>query len=78
MPAPKILYAETYRAWAAKVKAHLLPTLPHAAGGWVVAAAYVLKVGRVQIDEDVYEFHDVRVLLKPESQATVETAAERT
>jgi len=60
---PTVLYAETYAAPGAKLKAECLPTLPSAAG-FTVFEAYILKAGRMERDGETFEFQDVRVYLR--------------
>ncbi len=65
MARTKILYAETYRAPGARIKGHVLPTLPSATKGWTVIAAFVTKAGRLRDSGgQEYEFQDVRMYLQ--------------
>lgn len=57
-----VTYAETYHAPGLKIKSHCLPLLPSATG-FVVVEAYVMKAGRIERGDDVFEFQDVRLYL---------------
>lgn len=59
-----VLYAETYKAGCARIRADKRPTLPHLTAGFTVAEAYLLKAGRVKrADGTEQEFQDLRVYL---------------
>lgn len=66
----KVLYAETYRAHSAKIRSHVLPTLPSASAGFSVHSAFLMKAGRAELDGETLEFQDVRIYLREATEAT--------
>jgi len=60
-----VVYAETYRAGCARIRADKRPTLPHLTEGFRVDEVYLLKAGKVKrADGTEQEFQDLRVYLK--------------
>jgi hypothetical protein len=58
----RILYKETYRPHAAKVKDHLLPTLPYVTDpGLKVCRVELRAAGTVELDGQRLEFQDTRI-----------------
>ncbi len=62
----RVLYEETYRKGAAKIRTDLLPKrLPYFAEGSTMVSMELRKTGRVEIDGEEFEFQDIHVIVRP-------------
>lgn len=69
----RILYSETYRKGALKIRDGLLPNLPHVNSRFMVHSGDLLEAGRVQCaDGVVREFQVIRFLLTERQEKAVE------
>ena len=65
-PRERVLYEETYKKGAAKVRTDLLPaTLPYLSAGTTLVSIDIRKAGRVEIDGEELEFQDLHILVRP-------------